>query len=308
MPKLIDLHQDLVSHLRSGMTPQTDLNVIYQNTAAFFGSVFFEPSNQDPSVELQKIKQDIAWYRTLAQNPLTPFFVIRDKNDLEKVDRENKRGVLIHLEGANILIPEREDLLEEWYTLGLRSLGLLWNQDNALGVAAASFRGKEGLTDFGKRIVRRCDDLGILVDCSHLNEAGFYDVLEIAKRSPLVTHGNAYAICPNPRNFTDQQIRDLAERGGVIGVFFSGKYVHQNKPPTLDDVATHIERIAEYGGIECVAIGSDFGGITTGVIPGLSHIRDLPNLEAKLRERGFTPTDIQKIFYDNALRYLTSTL
>lgn len=302
-PKLfIDLHQDLASHLKSILQPQTSLEHLFHTTNLFFGSVFVEPGNQQaPPAEI--IAEDIQYYRSLEQNSQYPFRTILKKSDLVL----GERGVLVHLEGADALTPETEKYLSQWHAKGLRSIGFLWNRDNALGTAAASLHPQEGLTSFGKKMIQKSNELGLLIDCAHLNEAGFYDVLEFAQ-NPLITHGNAYTLSPHPRNFKDAQIKALARRGGIIGVFFSGKYVRLNGNLDISNVVAHIEHISNLIGTDCIAIGSDFGGITTGLIPGLSHISELPNLKNALLSRGFSTQDINKIFSENAYRYLLYAL
>lgn len=309
MPLLIDLHHDLTYYHQIGGTGQTSVKQLRNVTKLFFGSVFIEPSS-DTSLaqDAERAGKDIQWYRDLALNAEVPFIVVENKKDLLRLSDDARRGVLIHIEGASMITPESEHLLDEWYGMGLRSLGPLWNKDNAIGVAAASDRPRNGLSAFGKRVIRRASKLGMMIDCAHLNEAGFYDVLEIAEQPPLVTHGNARALCPHPRNFTDQQIKDIASVGGIIGVFFSGKYVRDDASPTIDDVVAHIEYIVNLVGIKSVALGTDFGGITSGLVRGLEKLEDLPNLQEKLIAKGYGQADIEDIFRKNAERYLARIL
>lgn len=307
---LVDLHQDLASHLRENPNKkQTDLFSLSKNTDIFFGSVFFpnNPQTEKETKELEKlIEKDIKWYTGLESNAKTPFKTIANKKDLEDVLNKKQKGVLIHLEGADVLNPTNEFLLEKWKKLGLKSVGLVWNNTNNIGTPASANRPKESLTEFGRRIVKKLNDLGIIIDCAHLNQAGFYDVLNLSKTPPMVSHGNSYGLCPDPRNFTDRQIKDLTEIGGIIGVFFSAKFVRKNAPADLDYVAEHIAYITSLVGAENVAIGSDFGGITSGLIPKLSRVQDLPNLKNTLLKKGFSQSDINKIFGLNAVKYLES--
>ena len=298
--KLIDLHQDVVSHLRGEMPTQTNLTALAETTELFFGSVFIEPENNLQTKEgVQKITNDIQWYQSLGN----PFRVISNEKDLDYA-KTGETGVVIHLEGADFLTPETASALAKWYNGGLRSIGFLWNKDNALGTSAASKKPDQGLTLFGKQVLKEANNLGIMIDCAHVNERGFYDILEYSKTPPFITHGNAYTLCPNPRNFTDNQIKVLAARGGIIGVFFSSKYVQMDRQPNVDDVIDHIAYIADLVGAESIAIGSDFGGITSGLIPGLEKLTDMIEFEERLRVRGFTDENIGKIFSDNALQFV----
>lgn len=289
------------------MQPQTDLGSLKTSTNLFFGSVFLEPHKERNNAEedQKKVEEDILWYAGLSKNG---FHAITNRRLLDSVIREEKKGVLIHIEGAGPLTPKAEHILEHWHAIGLRSIGFLWNNDNALGTAASSNHSSRGLTTFGKQMVRRCNELGILLDCAHINQAGFYDILKLSKYPPLITHGNAYRLCQNPRNFTDRQIKDLVAAGGIMGVFFSAKYVRLDRPVTAEDVIDHIVHIASLVGTGAIAIGSDFGGITSGLIPHLAHLTDMPDFRKKLEKRGFSKNDIANIFGLNALRYVRSVI
>lgn len=310
MPLVIDLHHDLTYYNQTGGIGQTSFERLQDVAKLFFGSVFIEPSLGTALIQdAERIGKDIRWYRDLATQTGGSFAVVENKKDLSwLLSDDAHRGVLIHIEGASMITSESEHLLDAWYDAGLRSFGPLWNKDNAIGIAAASDRPTEGLTAFGKRVIRRASKLGMMIDCAHLNEAGFYDVLDIAGSHALVTHGNARALCPHPRNFTDKQIKDIADVGGIIGIFFSGKYVRDDGHPTIDDVVAHIDHIVDLVGTKPITFGTDFGGITTTLVPGLEKLEDLSHLHEKLIEKGYSQTDAEDIFRKNAERYLANVL
>lgn len=299
----IDLHQDLITHLRAGSPSQTDIKSIKKYIKLFWGAIFIDPNQKMKKLDQihTLIKRDIKWYNNLDKR-YRFFKTIKKPSDISEL--KNKCGVIIHLEGADALTPKTEQFIDEWHELGLNSIGFTWNLDNAIGTSAASNRPRQGLTSFGKKIIKKFNRLGIIIDCAHLNQAGFYDILKISQKPPLVSHGNAYAICPNPRNFTDKQIKDLKRVGGIIGVFFSAKYIRSDRRPTIHDAVRHIIHLVEVGGIESVAIGSDFGGITSGLIPRLNRVSQIDNLTRALRLNGFSRQEIEKILYLNVLNYL----
>ncbi|OGZ42775.1 MAG: hypothetical protein A3J55_03890 [Candidatus Ryanbacteria bacterium RIFCSPHIGHO2_02_FULL_45_17b] len=300
--KFIDLHVDLVSHVRDGDASQTNMEAVRKNNRLFFASVFIDPKRASVPAKIHEcIKTDIAWYRGLEKSA---FVTISTKTDLVDMQASQKTGFILHVEGADALTPQTENYLEEWANLGLRSLGLVWNADNALATSAASFKERIGLSDFGKQIVQKLNNLHVIIDLAHINERGFYDVLEISTVPPIVTHGNSYVLAPHPRNFTDEQLVALRDAGGIVGVFFSGKYINPSGSPTIDDVVRHILHIVEVAGVDTVAIGSDFGGITSGLVSGLEHVDRMNDLARKLAEVGVSNGDRERIFYGNVSRYL----
>lgn len=202
--------------------------------------------------------------------------------------------------------------LRKWSLRGVRSFGLVHTEDNTL--AGSSGRGPSlrmtagGLSEEGKRFVELVVELGGRVDVSHASDQSTDDALLISERlgSPIIaTHSNARALAPHPRNLTDAQIRRIAGTGGVIGVNFHQPFLrsHPNERVRLGSVVEQIRYIAGLGGIDAVAIGSDFeGGITS--VPELSDAGAYPRLADALRGDGMSEGDIEKVFSKNALRVL----
>lgn len=219
-------------------------------------------------------------------------------------------GAVLHFEGAE---PIRRDLadLEHWYARGLRSLGLVWSRANdfAYGVP---FRYPStpdhygGLSSAGFDLVRACDELGILIDLSHLNEKGFWDVARTTSKPLVVTHTGALSVCPSSRNLTTDQIRAVGDSGGVVGVTFHCGDLRPdgrlNPDTSLDIVVDHLDAFAEIVGAQHVAIGSDFDGA---LIPrDLADVAALPRLLERLSERGWSEPDIEAVAATNWLRAL----
>ena len=168
-----------------------------------------------------------------------------------------------------------------------------------------------GLTEKGKEMVAEMERLGIIPDVSHLSDAGFYDVLAVTRKPFAASHSNARSVCPCVRNMTDDMIRKLAERGGVMGLnycadFLEEKPVGAENPGTIEAVARHAKHIANVGGIEVLGLGSDFDGISTHrEIPG---VQGMEALWDGLHKAGFREDDLDKIFYRNVLRVYKETL
>ena len=240
--------------------------------------------------------------------------IVRDAAALDACVADGALAAVLHLEGAEPLGPGLEEL-EVLHAAGLRSLGLAWSRPNAFadGVPFA-FPGHpddepNGLTDAGRALVRACNALGVVVDCSHLTGRGFREVAEITDAPLVASHSNAHALCPSPRNLTDEQLRAIGRSGGVVGLNFNVGFTRADgadEPDTpLSAVAAHAAHIAEVAGVDAVALGSDFDGAT---MPApLADASKLPALLDALRAAGFGEADLEKIAMENWRRVLRAT-
>lgn len=187
--------------------------------------------------------------------------------------------------------------VDRLYRRGVRIMSLTWNNSTALADGASEQK-HGGLTQTGRQVLARMQALGMVVDVSHLSEKSFWDVLG-ATRGPLIaTHSNAAGLTPHARNLSDEQLRALAARGGVVGVNF---YPGFTGGPTLTHVLAHVDYLVRTMGVDHVALGSDFDGFTQ-TVAGLEDVSRLPNLTAGLLARGYPREDIKKILGGNALR------
>ena len=203
--------------------------------------------------------------------------------------------------------------LDDWYERGLRSLGPVWSRPNAFahGVPFAFPSSPDtgpGLTEPGKRLVAACGELGILVDLSHLNEAGFWDVAELEAGPLVASHSGAHAICPASRNLTDRQLDAIGASGGLVGIVFATPFL---RPDFADDpdtplrlIADHARHVADRIGVEHVALGSDFDGAT--IPAGLGDVAGLPRLIEALETGGFESDEVEAIGWRNWRRALTT--
>ncbi len=207
---------------------------------------------------------------------------------LERLDQLHLLGKvagIAGLEGAEAL-DASIGVLRQFYRLGLRNLGLAWNHRNAACDGVAESRTNGGLTEFGVKVVEECNQLGILLDVSHLSSAGLTDVLAVSQQPIIASHSNARALCDHPRNLTDAQMAAIAAKGGVIGVTFVDSFLNRANPQdaSLDDIVANIEYMLGVVGPEHVALGSDFDGWTLA-----REIKDAscyPLITQKLVERG----------------------
>jgi membrane dipeptidase len=239
--------------------------------------------------------------------------VVRDSAQLRRCLDAGRLAAILHFEGAEAIDPQL-NTLEVLYRAGLRSLGLVWSRPNAFAEGVPfQYPGTPdtgpGLTAAGKDLVRACNRLGVLIDLSHLNERGFWDVAELSTAPLVATHSNAHAITPCTRNLLDAQLDAIRASDGVVGVNFSVAFSREdgrddaNTP--LDDLARHFTYLRERMGVEHVAFGSDFDGTT---VPNeLGDAAGLPRLVETLRRAGFSEADLRKMGTENWLRVLERT-
>jgi len=219
--------------------------------------------------------------------------------DIIRITGSGKLAAIISIEGGE---PISGDLavLRNLYRLGVRAIGLTWNERNDIADGAGEWRSAGGLTRFGVEVVQEMNRLGMLVDVSHLAEPSFWDVIKYSAQPIIASHSNARALCDHVRNLADDQIRALAAGGGVMGVVFAPAFVHPEKA-TLERILDHIDHVVELVGIDHVGLGSDFDGI--GATPeGLDDVSRLPAITVGLVERGYSEADIKKILGGNYLR------
>ena len=182
--------------------------------------------------------------------------VVRTAAEAEATRAEGKLYAFLAIEGMEGL--EGPEELDRLASLGLRLGMLTWNEDNRFAAGAAQDPGK-GLTDLGRRAIRRMEDLGTLIDVSHLNEGGFQEVLRLAHGPVIASHSNCRALCDVPRNLTDEQLRAIRDSGGVVGVNAYHSFVHEDpERQTVETLALHAAHMAEVMGVEHVACGFDF--------------------------------------------------
>jgi membrane dipeptidase len=238
--------------------------------------------------------------------------LVRDVADLDACLAGDALGVILHMEGAEAIDPEL-DALELWHAAGLRSLGPVWSRANAFGHGVqfrfpASPDGGPGLTPAGVALVRRCADLGIAVDVSHLNAAGFWDVARVLDAPLIASHSGVHALCRSARNLTDDQLDAIAAGGGLVGINFDCGALREDG---ADDAETPVERIAEHAryvadrcGVDHVALGSDFDGAT---MPAeVADASGLPRVLEALEGAGFDALELDRIAHGNWRRVLAT--
>jgi membrane dipeptidase len=292
--------------------------------AIFVGSE--QPDNEDPAADeiMPSHSPEIGYARQVAISMMARLFrleaesegqlrVVRTVDQLSACLQQGVLAAVLHFEGAEAIDPNLDALLV-FYQAGLRSLGIVWSWSNAFGhgvpfVFPGSPDTGPGLTGAGKALVRGCNELGILVDVSHLNEKGFWDVAHISDAPLVATHSGVHALCPSTRNLTDAQLDAIGETGGLVGVNFHVGFLRadgqEDQETPIQDIVRHIDYIARRIGIERVAFGSDFDGAK--MPRDLGDVAGLPKLIAALQAHGYGEDDLNKITHQNWLRIFRQT-
>ncbi|MEN9935395.1 MAG: hypothetical protein RLZZ387_1974 [Chloroflexota bacterium] len=239
--------------------------------------------------------------------------VVRATDELEQCIASGTMAAILHFEGADPIDPGL-DALEVFHRAGLRSLGLVWSRANAFAEGVpfrfgASPDTGPGLTDAGRELVRACNRLGIMLDLSHLNEQGFWDVARLSDAPLVATHSNVHALCSTTRNLTDKQLDAIRESDGMVGLNFAVVFLRQDgaqDPDTpIETMVEHIDYLVERLGIERVGLGSDFDGAT--IPQAIGDASGLPRLVEALRRAGYDDNSLRKLAYENWLRVLRKT-
>lgn len=336
--KVIDMHCDTISELgtQDAVLRKNALhidieklkrgNYYLQNFALF---VPLQEADSKPNCEKAK---------HLAKNPLEEVLFLIDlfytelkKNtdilapvykftDIMNNEKNGKISAFLTVEEGGVCKGELANL-RNLYRLGVRMLTLTWNFPNELGFPNLTFDSAtnipdftkpnttDGLTEKGLEFLDEMERLGMIIDVSHLSDAGFYDVLHNTKKPFVASHSNSRAICPNIRNLTDDMIQSMGNRGCVTGLNFCEDFLFEKNSATensYDWILYHAKHIVDIGGIECLGLGSDFDGIPTNHdIPDASF---MPTLYDSFLKAGFSSSQTDKIFYENVLRVYKDNL
>lgn len=240
--------------------------------------------------------------------------------DIDRLQKDGKMCSLLTVEEGGVCKGEIAKL-DKLYEQGVRMMTLTWNFENELGYpnygATNTLETKLGLKDKGIEFVSRMEQLGMIVDVSHLSDAGFWDVCKYSTKPFVASHSNAREVCRSTRNLSDEMLRALAERGGVTGLnycqAFTTEYLWRGQDwfdsvdnkfrgsaDYLQMLAEHAKHIVDIGGIECLGLGSDFDGI--GTHETLPHAGEMERLYMAMKKAGFTESQLDKIWYENVLR------
>lgn len=239
--------------------------------------------------------------------------VVRSAAEIDACLAAGRFAALMHVEGAEAIDPQFY-ALESFHAAGLRSLGFVWSRPNEFG-EGVPFRFPHTpdtgprLTQLGKELVRACNRLRIMIDLSHLNEKGFWDVAALSDKPLVASHSNAHGVTPATRNLTDRQLDAIRDSDGMVGVNFAVYFLRPDGggdgDTPLEVVVRHFDYLVERVGIDRVGFGSDFDGAT--VPAAIGDAAGLPNLVAALRGAGYDDAALRKLTHENWIRVLRAT-
>lgn len=241
--------------------------------------------------------------------------VARSREDMDEALREGKMFAFIGLEGLEC-IGEDLSLIDGFYEFGARHAGLTWNESNQLATGVKGPAGR-GLTGAGRRAVRRIQDLGMLLDVSHLNDRSFWEVMDVSSGPVIASHSNCRALCNQARNLTDSQLKEIAATGGMVGLNSFNEFVHgEEEKQTVKELVHHLVHMVEVMGIDHVGFGFDFSEFlsrdtlslytnqkSTCTI-GLEDASCVPVLVEEIKKAGFTDLELDKITWKNWYRLM----
>lgn len=253
-------------------------------------------------------------FQWMARAAADDFCVCRSAKEIERALDTDKIAGVLHMEGAEAIGPDL-DALYLFYDMGLRSLGPVWSRPTIFGHGVPmKFPGTPdigpGLTEKGKDLIRLCNELGILIDLSHLNEAGFDDIAKLSDAPLVATHSNAHVLCNSPRNLTDRQLAVIKDSGGMVGLNFATFFLNQDgtaaQDVSWDVIIRQVDYLVEHLGEDHVGLGSDFDGC---VLPkGIGDVAGVPALFTALENHGYDGALLDKLAKDNWIACLQRTL
>lgn len=229
--------------------------------------------------------------------------------DAASLEKAESAACILGIEGGHHLDDSLESI-DFFYQMGVRVMTLTWNNSNFLAVSNKHRnQKKKGLTATGKEAVKKMNKLGIAIDLSHGGEKTFWDTFEVSAFPPFVSHSCSFVLCPVSRNITDEQAKAVASAGSIIGVNFYQKFLRIDdwKKADLKDVARHVLHFCEVAGVETVALGADYDGMSWPPV-GLEDVSKLPDLAEELMRNGMSEGEVRQVFYKNAKRYLGKVL
>lgn len=327
--KWIDMHCDTLSMLLEEKNAGLDRNSLcidiarlktagsaaqffacYVNAADFFGESGVRKIGIPWDRAYEKILDMIAYAR-LAEN--AGFSIAHSAEDIRRMEQKGSISGILTVEEGGVL-NGRPERLDELYNSGIRLITLTWNHGNCIGSPNSRERNEmeTGLTPFGIETVERMNELGMIVDVSHLSDGGFWDCVRYSKRPIAASHSNARVLCPHPRNLTDEMLRALGQNGGIVGANFYGAFLRLPGAggkaagrADITDIVRHIRHMMNVAGEDAVALGTDFDGFDRDSLPkGIEGVQDMAVLWEAMRRAGFTERQIEKIAYENVVRVL----
>lgn len=266
-------------------------------------------------IALRRALQMIDVFNTEVERNRNRVALCTDYSEIVKCADDGTISAVLSIEGGEPLMGDLR-MLRIFHTLGVRALGLTHFPRNRLADGSAEMRSNSGLSSFGVLVVEEMNRLGMIIDVSHINEKGFWDVIEVSKDPVLASHSNCKSLCDHHRNLSDEQVKALSEKGGVMGITYVAPFLEKapggaddfRSPSSVSRILDHIDYAVKLVGSDHVGLGSDYMGRNQTRIKGLEDISKLPNVTRGLVSRGYSDSEIRKILGGNFLRVFERVL
>ena len=318
---IFDAHCDIWTHVaRKRLEGERDIMRNYHlnkfKESDINGGIFVvwvdPPYDKNPKYRttqiLSKIKEEIKDCDDIVH-------IVKKSEDFDIAKKSNKIAILIGMEGLQA-IDDNIDDIEKLYSFGVRHASLTWNEENKLATGAKGNIDR-GLTEDGAKLIKKMEELGMILDVSHTNEKTFWDICKVATKPFIASHSNCRSLCDVPRNLTDDQLREIAIRNGVVGVNSYEEFVNSDlEKRTVEHLVDHIDHMVEVMGIDHIGLGFDFAeylnadtlkhyaNTYTYGVRGLEDTTKAKNIISVLEKRGYSKEDIEKICYKNFYRVI----
>lgn len=291
---IFDAHCDTVSKIFNGSNEtliRNSMQFSVENTKKYGKYIQVLAMWIDPDKDAGKYTYSLLddTLKHLRECDINPVLSASDLQDTRKF------GVILAIEGADAINTLQD--INYFYNKGVRLITLTWNGKNSIGCGALSDCTK-GLTDFGREAVLRFNELGIVTDVSHLNENGFYDVMEVTKKPVVASHSCSASLCSHKRNLTDKQFQALMKNRGVCGINFYPEFLSNDGKAGIADIVKHIEYFCSLGGEKHIGFGSDFDGINC-LPEGISSNKDIYMICDELLRLNYTEEIVKDIAFNN---------
>ncbi len=279
------------------------------NICGINAAVWTNPKDENPTEKFMRMIGIRSKY--IRETKSDELVFVENSLQISEALKDEKILVVSSVEGL-VGIGSNIDFIGTLYDLGFRIISLAWNEVNLLAAGCGCDDSSKGLSDLGRKAVRIMENLKIVLDVSHLSERSFWDVVKIADRPFIATHSNAYSLCPVPRNLKDEQIKAVAQSGGLIGISALPQIVDL-KNPSMEKVAEHVTYVAGLIGVDHICFGFDFFDYlptsnNRKQTAGLEDVTRVPALIEYLRKNGFDEQDIEKIAWLNFISFLQKTI
>ena len=312
--KIVDLHCDTIGEIIDGKDVELrsnnlaiDIEKLKKGNSLLQFFALFVYLEKYPKAFNRAMDMLNVFYKEIEKNNYE-IAVAKNYNDLKKNMEEQKISAILTIEEGEAIEGSINNL-RNFYDLGVRLMTLTWNFENSIGYPNCEpSLMKKGLKPFGIETIDEMNKLGMIVDVSHLSDGGFWDVVKYSKDPFVASHSNCRSICNHPRNLTDDMIKALSEKGGIMGLNFAKDFlIEDGSISAVDDMVKHIKHMHNVGGIDVIALGTDFDGIDPENLE-INNMGEISKLVDGLIKAGFKESQIDKIISDNALRVIKDVL